>query len=446
LDPYPPERLIDLLLALVPALTGAILAATSSLMGTLSAARRAALIERLTGGQRRALERYHEYQPRIELRWMVLRAGGVSLSALLLASSLPSELSPVVGGTVAIVLALLAFALPADVLRAVMAPRVDSLAPLLLRLLRPVEVLALPVSAPIELVGRMFGHFAPKEDAESDARVTEAEVEMLVTEGEQEGSLASDQSEMIRNVLDFGSVTAAEVMVPRIQVTAFDVETPMEEVLRKVAETEHSRYPIYQGSIDAVFGVLHAKDLLSRSVRDNLPDLRKLTLKELVRTPVLFVPEGQLASTVLRDMRARGQHLAIVIDEFGGTSGTVTLEDLLEQIVGEIRDEHDSEEPPVMDLGDGRLMVDAAISISELSRYLGVELPEDGDYNSLGGFLMARFGRVPSVGAQLSEGSLEFVVRTADERKISQVEILRPPAPPVTSMPPTSKPSRMSAA
>jgi len=130
---------------------------------------------------------------------------------------------------------------------------------------------------------------------------------------------------------------------------------------------------------------------------------------------------------VLYEMRQKRQHLAIVVDEFGGLSGIVSLEDLLERIVGDIRDEHDEAEPPIVELGEGRLMVDATVSVVDLSRYLATELPDNGDYNSLGGLLVSRVGRVPPVGARISEYGLDFVIRDADERHISRVEIVRRP-------------------
>jgi len=445
LDPSPLERLIDISLALLPALGGALLAASSSTLASMSSARRAALIERLEGAARGALQRYSEHQAAVELRWMVLRAGGIALTALLLNSAMPLGWAPAIQKLTSTSVALLAFALPAHTLRAIFLPRADLVAPWLLRFLRPFELIALPVSAPIRLIGNLVARQAPDAEPTPDTSVTEAEMEMLVTEGEQDGSLAHDQSQMLRNVLDFRSITAGEVMVPRTQVTAFDIDSPIEGLLLQIAETQHSRYPIYRNSIDSVFGVLHSKDLLNQSIQKNVADLKQLNLRDIVRTPISFIPEGQLASDVLRDMRAQGHHMAVVIDEFGGTSGIVTLEDLLEQIVGDIRDEHDSEEPPIVDLGEGRLMVDASISIAELSRYLGVEFPDDGDYNSLGGFLIAAFGRVPRVDAKTTAHGMDFLVREADERRISQVEIVRPLAV-AMSNPPSSKPSRMTAA
>jgi CBS domain containing-hemolysin-like protein len=229
-------------------------------------------------------------------------------------------------------------------------------------------------------------------------------------------------------------------MVPRTQVRTFDVTTPVDELLKEVAESEHSRYPVYRDTIENILGVLHVKDLVSYAATH---DLKQLLLEEVLRKPVAFVPESQLASSVLKDMRAGRHHLGVVIDEFGGMSGAVTLEDLIEEIVGDIRDEHDDEEPPIVDLGDGRLMVDARVPITDLSRYLGIDLPDDGDYHSLGGFLVERMGHVPLVDSTLSDFGLDFVVRDADERHVAKVEIIRS-TPSPDSVPPMS--SKRSAA
>jgi CBS domain containing-hemolysin-like protein len=228
-------------------------------------------------------------------------------------------------------------------------------------------------------------------------------------------------------------------MVPRTQVTAFDVETPIEQLLETIAETEHSRYPVYRESVDNIVGVLHVKDLLRAAARGEL----KKSQVETLMHPAAFVPESQPAASVLKDMRAGRHHLAIVIDEFGGFSGIVSLEDLLEEIVGDIKDEHDVEEPPIVDLGEGKLMADASVSITDLSRYLGADLPEDGDYHSLGGFVVSQLGRVPEVGTKLTAMGLEFVVREGDERRVTKVEITR--KPPAESVAPRSS-SRMTAA
>jgi CBS domain containing-hemolysin-like protein len=385
------------------------------------------------------MDRYLERGVNIESRWLVMRSFGVALSALLIAAHLPAgwgSLRLLLSGLIAV----LAYALPSEIGRSLASNDPERVAPLLLAMLRPVELFATPFSTPIVWLSRIVGGWLSPTPSRAPG-VTETEVEMIVTEGELNGSLPHEQSQMIRNVLEFGDVTAGDVMVPRTQVTAYDVTTPLDQVLALINESGHSRYPVYSGSIDNVVGLLYAKDLLKHSASG---DLAGRTLEGLLRTPIAFVPDSQSGSSVLKDMRAGRHHMAIVIDEFGGMSGVLTLEDLLEKIVGDIRDEHDVDEPPIVDLGNGRLAVDASVPIADLSRYLGAELPADGDYHSLAGFIIAQLGRVPEVGTQLTAYGLQFEVREADERRVSKVEITRL-APP-ESIVPRSSASRITAA
>ncbi len=436
----PPERLLSIIVAALPACVAATFAAASWAISSLSPARRTALRDALTGGGQRALDRYLESGPTIEARWLVIRALGTSLTAVLMTRQLPwaNGWTSAVGALISVLI----YALPSEILRALAARAPERSAPRLLQLLRPLELLAAPIADPVLWLSRLVSNWfeaEPTPSAPVGPAVTETEVELIVNEGEMNGSLDHDQSEMIRNVLEFGDVTAGQVMVPRTQVAAFALDTPITEVLERVVETEHSRYPIYRESIDNIVGVLHVKDLMRAASRSELTELKL----EQVLHQVAFVPESQPAASVLTDMRAGGHHMAIVIDEFGGFSGIVTLEDLLEEIVGDIRDEHDVEEPPIVDLGDGRLMADASVSITDLSRYLGAELPEDGDYHSLGGFVVAQLGKVPEIGTKLVAMGLEFTVREGDERRVAKVEIAR--VMPPESIAPRSS-SRMTAA
>lgn len=414
---------------------GAAFAGASWAIGLLSHARRTALREATSGRTKRAIERYLENGNAIEARWLALRAMAVGVAAILLAR----ELDGVLGSFTVPVSALLtgvAYAIPSEIFRAVTARDPERAAPLLLELLRPLELLAAPISQPILWIGRLTSRLLTP--APPVPHVTESEVQFIVAEGELSGQLDHEQSEMIRNVLDFGDVTAEEVMLPRTQVLSLSADTSLDEAMRIVAESGHSRYPVYSGSVDNVIGVLYAKDLLKLAAKGELSG----SLGALVRTPVAFVPESQSANSVLQDMRAGRHHMAIVIDEFGGMSGILTLEDLLERIVGDIRDEHDTEEPPIADLGDGRLLVDASVPIADLGRYLGADLPDDGDYRSLGGYIIAELGRVPEVGARVSALGLDFEVREADERRVAKVEIRR--STPPESLSPRS--TRVSAA
>src|SRR5690606_2289902 len=230
-----------------------------------------------------------------------------------------------------------------------------------------------------------------------------------------------EQSEMIRNVLEFGEIEAGELMVPRTQVTAIEVGTPAEELLRLVAQSEHSRYPVYREKIDNIIGILHLKDVFLFMSRSSSSEL---VVEQLLRKAA-FVPETQSASVVLQEMRAGRHHMSIVIDEYGGMSGIVTLEDLLEEIVGDIRDEYDDEDPPIVTLKNGNILVDASVPISELEREVGIELPDNGEYNSVGGFVVDELGCVPEPGTAFVHDGFRFTVKTADDRRVSKIEISR---------------------
>ncbi len=429
---------LGLVLAFLPAVMAAMFGAASWALALLPGTRRLALRDSLTGGARRALERYVDRGSTIEARWLVVRAIGIALTAVLVARLLPAELGAY-GPALAAFAAVLAYSAPAEIVKAAASRAPERAAPLLLQLLRPVEMLVAPVAFVPVWLGQRVTRGLARMQTEPPPAVTENEVELIVTEGEMTGALDHEQSEIIRNVLEFGDVTAGDVMVSRTRTTSLEVETPIAEVLKQVAEDAHSRYPVHRETIDNIVGVLHAKDLLRVVARG---EAASKTLESILR-PAAFVPESQSAASVLRDMRAGRHHLAIVIDEFGGFSGIVTLEDLLEQIVGDIRDEHDVEEAPIADLGDGRLVVDASLALNDLSRYLGTNLPSDGDYHSLGGFLAAQHGRVPEVGATLSAFGLEFIVLEADQRHVSKVEIHRETPP--TSIAPRPS-TRVSAA
>jgi CBS domain containing-hemolysin-like protein len=246
---------------------------------------------------------------------------------------------------------------------------------------------------------------------------------------------------MIRNVLDFAERTAKDAMIPRNEVEAIEARTSIEDVLRLVAESGHSRYPVYKDQIDNVIGLLYAKDLF-KAVHPKLVAASGDTpipsgplpkrVEELVRSPANFVAESRPLSSLLREMRSKRQHLAVVVDEFGSLSGIVTLEDVLEEIVGEIHDEHDTE-GTIEDLGDGRVMADAAISMKELFSYLGADaVPYASDASaataadeSLGGMLTHQLGKIPEVGTAFNRFGLRFIVRASDAKHVCKVEVVR---------------------
>lgn len=402
----------------MPALLASVYSAATAVFGSIPHTRRFALLDALAEKPRAELERYLAHTGAIETRWLILRVLGVAGSSV---AVYPIAPGPQALTTLLIVLGV--YAVPSQLLTALSTHLTEPALPSLLGFLRPLELLAIPIAAPLTFLGRLASRRVREAERDHDTSLTETEVEILVNEGEMNGSLDHDQSEMIRNVLDFGDVQAGDVMLPRMQVSAIAVDTDIKDVLRIAAETGYSRYPVYRDRIDNVVGFLHVKDLVTRA---NVGDLENVKVTDLMRTPVVYVPETQSASSVLAGMRAGKHHIAIVIDEFGGTAGIITLEDIIERIVGDIRDEHDDPEkaPPIVELGEGRLLVDARVTMAGLSRHLGVELPDGGDYYSLGGFIVEALGEVPRPGAILSKLGFEFIVREADERHITQVEVI----------------------
>ena len=263
---------------------------------------------------------------------------------------------------------------------------------------------------------------SPPAAAES---VTSRELEYLIELGARQGSIDKVREELLSSVLAFTEVLVKEIMIPRTQVVALEETATYEEALKLITESELSRIPVYRGSLDEVVGVLHAKTLLADVKKGIEP--AEFQLANYLREP-FFVPEVMKVSRLLTEMQRRKTHLAIVVDEFGGTSGIVTLEDVVEEIVGEIHDESDVEEKRLKVLSDGVVLADAQVSIRDLEEHLGVEFPEGGDYETLGGFLTATAGRVPPPGSLVVWGGLTFTVKAADERRVQKVEIARKPA------------------
>ncbi len=414
-----PTHILPLFLAAAPAAAASLFAAAAASTASLSDARKRAIADSAPTGSANALRRYVHDGATIESRWMIARVAGIATSALLLhrelaQQQLPFELPWAVLG------AILAFAIPSELLKAVAVRSSEHVAPWLIRLLRPFEWLTWPIGAPIGLTRRFAEHLLPAPRPATSAIVGD-EVGIIVSEGEKTGSIPHEEAEMLKNVLDFSTIVARDIMVPRTRVAALELGVAPEELVRRVVADEHSRFPVYAERIDNVVGVLHVKDLLAVVAREH--GLRELDLESLIHRPALFVTENQPATGMLKEMRAMHQHLAIVIDEFGGMSGIVTLEDLLERIVGDIRDEHDEDEASFTKLDGGRFMVHATLSLSDLARNLEVELPDTEGVTTLGGWVVAYFGRVPPIGARMTEFGYDLIVREADERRVIRVEL-----------------------
>ncbi|MCX5730797.1 MAG: hemolysin family protein [Deltaproteobacteria bacterium] len=268
--------------------------------------------------------------------------------------------------------------------------------------------------------------------------VTSAEIEYIIEMGTREGVLDEVKEELLNSVLEFADRVVKEVMVPRTGMVAIDRDATREEIVRVVTENPYSRMPVYQGSVDNVVGILMVRDIVLELTRGAGPFPWEKILK-----PAFFVPEQMKVSRLLKEMQRRKTHLAVVVDEFGGTSGVVTLEDVLEEIVGEIQDEGDAEAAPVKSVGAGIWLADATVPLRELEEYLdketgvgpgaasAVRFPDEGDYETLGGFVTATAGRVPPVGAHVDRDGFRFTVRSADDRRVTRVEIVRRQPEPV---------------
>jgi CBS domain containing-hemolysin-like protein len=251
--------------------------------------------------------------------------------------------------------------------------------------------------------------------------VTDEDLRQLVDIDDDEESEEEEQ-ELIHSVFEFSDTIVREVMVPRPDMVVLPSDATLEQALETITQAGYSRIPIFEEDIDNIVGVLYAKDLLKRSTEDG-----STRAASLARAP-LFVPEQKKLAELLREMQEQRVHMAIVIDEYGGTAGLVTIEDLVEEIVGEIVDEYDKEEPLVEPLGNGALRVDAKLGIDEVNELLGVELPDD-DWDTVGGLVYELTGRVPVPGETVRFASIEFQTERVTGRRIQKVVIRRVTAP-----------------
>jgi putative hemolysin len=246
------------------------------------------------------------------------------------------------------------------------------------------------------------------------------EIRMLVEQSHQEGEIEAEQEQMIHGVFEFPEILAREIMTPRPDIVALDVTTSVDDVLQVLIEEGHSRIPVYEENLDNIVGVLLVKDLLPYMAGTKG---EAFVLRELLREPY-FVPDTKRVSELLAELRTRNVHLAIVLDEFGGTEGIVTLEDLLEEIVGEIYDEYDVAEPDFTTTPEGHVLIDGGASIDEVNERFGMELSSE-DFDTIGGFIFGTLGRVPQIGDQIHvDGSGELRVEETEERRVTTVRLI----------------------
>ena len=263
------------------------------------------------------------------------------------------------------------------------------------------------------LVRRLAG--VPVEDAQSYADKIEEEILNAVSEGELHGAVDSEEKQMIESVIEMGEQRVAEIMTPRTDIVAVKVEDSKETVLNVIRKHGHSRIPVYENTIDTILGVLYVKDLLRHA------DETTFQLRSLMRK-ALFIPESKPVRELLREFQKRKLHIAIVLDEYGGTAGLVTIEDILEEVVGELADEYEVAEPePIRQIDELTYEVDARVRIDELNERLKIEVPEHADYETIGGFVFSSMGKIPKVGEKCEREAFALQVIGAEARRVTRV-------------------------
>jgi len=248
-------------------------------------------------------------------------------------------------------------------------------------------------------------------------KISEQEVIQVLEEGERSGAIDKAEHELIKSILEFTDTTVKEVMVPRTDVFAVDIDTPRDNLIQSLIDQGFTRVPIYRESIDHIVGVIYTKDLIGMFQHREL-----IVLQDIIR-PAYMVPESKKISLLLKELQKNRQHMAIVIDEFGGTEGIITIEDIVEEIVGEIRDEYDEEQTDVETASDGSVVVNGGISIHEFNVRFKTEVPEDNEYDTISGFLHTLTERIPELHEEIKYENISFTVIKKNERRIRQVKI-----------------------
>lgn len=288
----------------------------------------------------------------------------------------------------------------------------EKMAPVAITLFLPIYFLLWPITFLMNFlfVGRSLRPTATAE-----------EIAYMIRMGNEEGVLKRQDGHLLQSVMEFRKTTAKESMVPRTEISSFEANTPYEEVLSRIKEEGHTRWPVYENNIDNIIGIFHVKDLLSQ-INTHSPE--HFCLRHFLR-PAKFIPDMMKIGSLLKEFQAGKAHLAIVVDEYGGTAGIISLEDVLEEIVGDIRDEYDNEENErlIQKLDNNNYLVNGKAKISDLGKLLDVDFPESDAFDSLGGFLTSIYGRMPRVATKITYSDCTFIIKAADEKKITSVHI-----------------------
>jgi len=280
----------------------------------------------------------------------------------------------------------------------------------LYKILRPITEVVVKIS---RFIITSFGG----KPVDSIPIITAKEINTAIDIGTEQGFINEMEKKMMSHILELGDLRAKDVMVPRTSIVALDVEWPIDKILDVVIEEGYTRMPVYKGNIDNIVGVIYTKDMLGMIKNRGL-----IVFQDLIRIPY-FVPETKYVDDLLKEFKKGKIHMAIVVDEFGGTAGMITLEDILEEIVGDIKDEYDIEEKEVEQIDNKTYIVKGKTEIEKINNFLGMDIPVEDDVNTIGGAIMAIAGRVPKSGEIIKVGNVQFVVLKSDERKIERIKI-----------------------
>lgn len=277
-------------------------------------------------------------------------------------------------------------------------------------------LLALGIFDP--LMRRLAG--VPLQDVQSYADKLEDEILTVVTEGELHGAVDREEKQMIESVIELGEQRVAEIMTPRTDILAIKVDETRENVVETIRKQGHSRIPVYENTIDSILGILYVKDLLRHE--DEAP----FQLRSLMRK-ALFIPESKPVRELLREFQKRKLHIAVVLDEYGGTAGLVTIEDILEEVVGELADEYETSDPePIRQIDERTFEIDARVRIAELNERLQIDVPEHADYETVGGYVFSALGKIPRVGERCEREEFALQVIGAEPRRVTRVLLTLP--------------------
>jgi putative hemolysin len=285
-------------------------------------------------------------------------------------------------------------------------------------LLNAMRLTMTPVTKIMHFVDDLIRRAAGAQDTPQTQQIQE-EILSVVEEGEKEGIVDEQQRAMFESVIEFRDTVASQIMTARPDMVAIELPATLAQVVQTIEETGHSRIPVYEETVDHIVGILYARDLLK--FVGAAPE--KFDLRATLR-PAFYVPESKPLRDLLKDFRLRRVQMAIVLDEYGGTAGLVTVEDILEELVGDITDEHEPTEPGMLKkLTDRAWEADARIGIEDLNRAVGLSLPEDAGFETLGGFISNTAGTIPAAGASFEQGAVKYTILDAEPQKVNRVRI-----------------------